>query len=201
MIKTFISYSHSENQWEKEELVKIINSNPNFQDDSVDTGDIDDSFLSDEQIRTKIRDNYLKDTTVTIVLVGQNAQYRKHIDWEIYSSMYDGKINQQSGIVVIDMNNNSIRTSYDKIKKYFNSNWIRTSSWEIREEFSNYPERLIDNFVNDEAKITVIPYQAILNNNNLLFDSIELAHDNRKNQNYDLSKPIRRRNSDTRVIY
>ena len=200
MIKTFISYSHSENQWEKEELVRIINSNPNLQDDSVDTGDIDDTFLSDEQIRTKIRDNYLKDTTVTIVLVGWNAQSRKHIDWEIYSSMYDGKINQQSGIVVIDMNNNNIKTSYDQIRRYFNIQWINLPNFEIGEKFSNYPQRLIDNFT-DKAEITIIPYQAIINNHNLLFDSIILAHNNRQNQNYDLSRPLRRRNSDTRVIY
>ena len=201
MIKTFISYSHSENQWQKEELVRIINSNSNLQDDSVDTGDIDDTFLSDEQIRTKIRDTYLKDTTVTIVLVGQNAQYRKHIDWEIYSSMYDGKINQQSGIVVINMINDNARTTYDQIKRYFNTEWINLSILETRKRYFNYPERLIDNFINDKVEITVIPYEKILNNHNLLFDSIILAHNNRKNQNYDLSKSLRRKNNDARTIY
>lgn len=69
-------------------------------DGSVDTGDIPDNW-SDEKIREEIRDEYLRDTSVTIILVGTETKNRKHIDWEIYSSMYDGKKNKKSGIIVI----------------------------------------------------------------------------------------------------
>ncbi len=198
MIKTFISYSHSENQSQKEKLARIIDLHPNFKDDSVDTGDIDDS-LDDEQIKIKIRDEYLKDTTVTIVLVGKNAQSRKHIDWEIASSMHDGKINSKSGIVVIDMYDvHNVMTNNDQIKKYFNVQWIEdVTNSEIKSIYKNYPERLIDNFINKKNNIDVIPYEKILKYNNLLFDSIELAHKDRKKRDYDLSRPLRKRNSDT----
>ena len=53
----------------------------------MDTGDISDE-LSDARIREKIRDEYLRDSTGTIVLVGTETKRRKHVDWEIYSSMY-----------------------------------------------------------------------------------------------------------------
>ena len=62
-----------------------------FLDRSVDTGDISDD-LSDESIRRKVRDEYLRDSTVTILLVGLQTKRRKHVDWEIYSSMIDGCI-------------------------------------------------------------------------------------------------------------
>ena len=78
--KVFISYHHANDQWYKEELVRIGENNNIFVDRSVDTGDIPDN-LSDEQIREKIRDEYLRDSTVTILLVGEETKYRKHVDW------------------------------------------------------------------------------------------------------------------------
>ena len=57
--------------------------------------------MTDEQIRIKIRDEYLRQTTVTILLVGTETQYRKHIDWEVYSSMRDSEKNPKSGICFI----------------------------------------------------------------------------------------------------
>lgn len=100
--KVFISYHHENDQWAKEALLKCNAENNIFIDGSVDTGGINDN-LPAETIREKIRDDYLKDTTVTILLVGTETKNRKHIDWELYSSMYDGKINKKSGILVIQL--------------------------------------------------------------------------------------------------
>ena len=94
MHKVFISYHHERDQNHKNELVKLGDRNGLFVDMSVDTGDISD-YLSDESIREKIRDEYLRDSTVTIVLVGTETKRRKHVDWEIYSSMYDGTVNKE----------------------------------------------------------------------------------------------------------
>ena len=76
MHKTFISYHHNNDQWYKEELVKFGEENSIFVDRSVDTGDISDD-LSDETIRQLIRDEYLRDSTITIVLVGTETKHRK----------------------------------------------------------------------------------------------------------------------------
>ena len=89
MIKVFISYHHANDQWAKDELQRWAATYGLFEDVSVNTADVDDN-LPTERIRCKIRDEYLRDSTVTIVLVGTETKGRKHVDWEIYSSMRDG---------------------------------------------------------------------------------------------------------------
>ena len=113
--KVFISHHHHNDQQYKEALVRFGEQQAMFVDRSVDTGDISDD-LTDEQIRRVIRDQYLRDLTVTIVLVGQATKRRKHVDWEIYSSMYDGSVNKKSGIVVINLPGVS-------------DNWCQSRSW------------------------------------------------------------------------
>lgn len=79
--RVFVSYHHKNDQAYKEYLINWAEENNIFVDWSVDTGDISDD-LSDEQIREKIRDEYLRDCRVTILLVGTETKYRKHVDWE-----------------------------------------------------------------------------------------------------------------------
>ena len=98
--KVFICYHHKNDQTFKEALQKANEEHKIFIDASVAIGDIDDSLPS-QTIREKIRDEYLLNSTVTILLVGTETKYRKHVDWELYSSMFDGKINKKSGILVI----------------------------------------------------------------------------------------------------
>ena len=100
--KVFISYHHKNDQDYKNSLCELNKICDIFIDMSVNTNDIDDD-LDDETIRTKIRDDYLKDSTVTILLVGTETKNRKHIDWELYSSMYDGAVNKKSGVLVINL--------------------------------------------------------------------------------------------------
>lgn len=90
MHRVFISYHHDNDQNYKNALVKWAEENDIFIDYSVETGDIDDN-LTDQQIREIIRDDYLRESTVTILLVGTETKNRKHVDWELYSSMFDGK--------------------------------------------------------------------------------------------------------------
>ena len=66
--KVFISYHHGNDQGHKEALTDFNDKHGIFIDASVDSGDIDDD-LDDEAIRAKIRDEYLQDSSVTIVLV------------------------------------------------------------------------------------------------------------------------------------
>jgi len=66
----------------------------------VEIGDIDPNHKTDT-IRRKIRDEYLRDSSVTIVLVGSSSWQRKHIDWEISSSIRDTQFNPRSGLIGI----------------------------------------------------------------------------------------------------
>lgn len=67
---------------------------------SVQIGDID-ANLNTEYIRQKIRDEYLRDSTVTVVLIGSQTWQRKHIDWEIGSSIRNTPRNPRSGLLGI----------------------------------------------------------------------------------------------------
>ncbi len=77
--KVFISHHHRSDQDYKEALVEFGERHDVFLDPSVDAGDISDE-LSDQRIRQTIRHEYLRDSTVTIVLVGTETQGRKHVD-------------------------------------------------------------------------------------------------------------------------
>lgn len=65
---------------------------------SVNDGDID-SGLPAERIRQTIRDNYLRNSSVTVVLIGTDTWRRKHVDWEISSSLRHTDLNRRSGLV------------------------------------------------------------------------------------------------------
>ena len=73
-----------------------------FHDKSVDTREIP-KYLTDQSIHEKARDEYLRDSTVTILLVGVETRQRKHVDWELYSSMFDGIQKKKSGILAINL--------------------------------------------------------------------------------------------------
>ena len=68
--------------------------------ESVEIGDIDPN-LNTETIRQKIRDEYLRDSTVTVVLVGAHTWQRKFVDWEIGSSIRKTKHSSRSGLLGI----------------------------------------------------------------------------------------------------
>ena len=99
--KCFISYYHDSDQFYKDKFVRLFDDYYDiFIDGSVGDGDIPD-YLSTETIRQKIRDNYLRDTSVTIVLIGPETWKRKYVDWEISSSVRNTQKNPRSGLLGI----------------------------------------------------------------------------------------------------
>lgn len=70
-------------------------------DKSVTEGDIDDANLATETVRRKIRDNFIRDATVTVVLIGPCTWQRKHVDWEIGSSLRATTSNPRCGLLGI----------------------------------------------------------------------------------------------------
>ena len=67
---------------------------------AVQEGDIDPMIRTDT-IRQRIRDEYLRNTSVTVVLVGERTWQRKHVDWEIGSSLRHTEFNPRSGLLGI----------------------------------------------------------------------------------------------------
>lgn len=170
-----------------------------FEDYSVGEGDIDDSRMSDEQIRRKIRDEYIKNATVLILLCGRNTKTRKHIDWEIHAAMYDSELNPQMGIVVINLPtiHQCVRSSCEDEKRIINpnTNWFSISTRkEFEDKYPYMPSRIIDNFVKG-APISVVDWEIIENNPESLMILIDNAFNRKDKIKYDHSAQLRGRNS------
>ena len=95
--KVFISFHH-EDQYYKDLFAEMMGGY--IVDKSVEDGDIDDSLPADT-IRQKIRDEFIRDATVTVVLVGACTWQRKHVDWEIGSSLRRTLRNPRCGLLGI----------------------------------------------------------------------------------------------------
>ena len=198
--KVFISYCHDDQRY-KDALVAWGGRHDLFVDKSVDTGDISED-LSADQIRAKIRDDYLRDSTVTIVLVGAETRHRKHVDWEIHSSMHDGKVNKRSGILVVNLptigegGEGLIRAPHDGEKSAVYpdiSVWSAiTSRQKLARLYPHMPVRLLDNL--NKARISVAPWSRIREPGRLKF-LLDAAFKDRKSCEYDFGKPLMRRNS------
>ena len=99
--KVFVSYYHAEDQYYRERFEDMFSDYYDIMvSESVEIDDIDPN-LKPETIRQKIRDEYLRDSTVTVVLVGARTWQRKFVDWEIGSSIRKSKNNTRSGLLGI----------------------------------------------------------------------------------------------------
>ena len=100
----FISF-HEEDLDCKEQFVRLMGDY--IVNKSVDTGNIDDTDLKTDRVRQIIREEYIKDATVTIVLIGPYTWRRKHVDWEIGASLRETRTNPRCGLLGILLPNHS----------------------------------------------------------------------------------------------
>ncbi|AAT75677.1 unknown protein [Mesoplasma florum L1] len=160
--KVFISYWHSGHQIQKDELEKTVRASRNI-NNSVHIGDINEN-LPTERIYQIIRDDYLKDSQVTIVLLGLHTNHRKHIDREIASSIRETFLNPRNGLVILVMPEmvpyvsagtwNSERICGPRISKNIKNNYA---------VFDYY-----HNVINNPSKLNELIEKAYLNRNNVL---------------------------------
>lgn len=101
--KVFISHHHKNDQRYKDMLVEILKDD--LVDKSVNNDDIDDADIKTATIRQKIRDGFIADSTVTIVLIGRETHARKHIDWEISYSLRKTNKKSRGGVLGIILPN------------------------------------------------------------------------------------------------
>ncbi len=97
--KTFISYHHDD----QAAVDRFINTFDQNRDIFVAralgfTGDVINSTDTD-YIMGRIRHLYLKDSTVTIVLIGKCTWARRYVDWELQSSLRRGKNITPNGLL------------------------------------------------------------------------------------------------------
>lgn len=124
--KTFLSYHHKRDQQYKlyyENLFDDLIVNK-----SVEEGDIN-SENSDEYIRQLIQKQYLYDTTVLVVLIGEKTKCRKHVDWEISGALNYKVGDHYAGLLGV------VLPTHPDYNKPINQRYK-----------SNYPKRFIENY-------------------------------------------------------
>lgn len=100
---------------------------------------VDDDFVESEDtdyIKRRIREEYLSDSTVTIVLLGKCTWGRKFVDWEISSSLRNDSVNKRSGLLVIplpSMQNSAILPARVK------DNWVADDDSKSYARYRSYP--------------------------------------------------------------
>ena len=190
MHRVFISYHHHLDQRYKDALCRWNGLHKIFIDESVYDGDNDDTNMSDEDIRKAIRDNNLRKSTVTLLLVGQQTQYRKHVDWELYSSMYDAPINHRSGIVVVMLPTTGCKCTFaghdGEIDSVFRgtdwqTNNLLTTNSDYQNHFPYLPNRIIVNLM-EGAKISIINWDEL--SPSRLATLIDNAYNDKDNTSY-----------------
>ena len=200
MHNVFVSYHHKNDQWYKNELIRLGKQFGVFMDKSVDSGNISED-LTDQEIRTKIRDEFLRDSTVTVLLVGSETKNRKHVDWELYSSMFDGVRNKKSGILVVTLpstQGTSFTAGHGEEEKRIvypdQHSWVHVGTRaEYERRYPDLPDRIIDNLLAAKAQISVVPWKRLTTASLKLL--IDLTFNGRGSCQYDLSRPMRRSNS------
>ena len=91
--KTFISY-YQEDQEEVDEFIKTFDherevfiaravGSDQTMDELIDSDD-------DEYVMRRLREEYVRDSTVTLVFIGKDTWSRKFVDWEIAASLHQG---------------------------------------------------------------------------------------------------------------
>lgn len=100
--KVFISYHHADDIAVKDFVKRYANFYEVFIPKIVGE-QYDTSIESDDDTYTMrvIRENYLTDSTVTIVLIGRETYKRKYVDMEIASTLRNDPNNKRSGLIGI----------------------------------------------------------------------------------------------------
>lgn len=143
MHKVFISHYHDDSKEVNGFIKKFTEENKVFIPRIV--GDDYDTTINSndaEYIMRKIREYYLTDSTVTIVLIGKDTYKRKYVDWEIASTLRNDTNNKRSGLIGILLpgrtksNTNipprlqdNVDSGYAMLYEYPDYAWLKLDKW------------------------------------------------------------------------
>jgi hypothetical protein len=99
--KVFVSAHHGNDQAYQDCFAQLLGNQGDVAvSRSVQIGDVGPIAEVDPLYKT-IRDNYLGDTNITIVLIGADTWKRRHVDWEIGASIRQTPFSTPSGLMDI----------------------------------------------------------------------------------------------------
>ena len=138
--KVFISYHHDDQDEVKDFIATFYNEHKVFIARALGVGmeqDIIDSTDTDYVMR-RIRESYLKDSTVTIVLIGKCTRARRYIDWEIQASLRHGETVTPNGLLGIKLPSYNKSGYPDRLNKNLKQNDQQNDCYA---RVINYPTR------------------------------------------------------------
>ena len=109
--KVFVSYYHENDQASRNCFERLFADVYDIMDSRSVKIDAIPKGLTLDEVSRRIRDDYLSDSTVTVVLIGKDTWRRKHVDWEIAGTIRDTQANQRSGLLGILL---PTHTSYNR---------------------------------------------------------------------------------------
>lgn len=119
--KCFISYHHAD-ELEVQRFIQAFDHNEDVLIargiGASMSGDIINSSNTD-YIKSQIRAKYLRDTTVTITLIGNETWKRRYVDWEVAASLRNTPTSTASGLLAITLpsvSNNPARRLPARVK-------------------------------------------------------------------------------------
>ncbi len=161
-INVFVSFHHEKNQ-EHANIIRSKIRELGYRDISVNNGTKieNEEQKTDEAIRQEIRDKFLRNVDVTIVIIGSDSINRKHIDWEIRSSIYkfdNSKMGSIVGINAVIENNKTETWILDKkLVELHDGNFFPAGrTWPdkmIRNNYMWMPERLFNSIEQNYSKV------------------------------------------------
>lgn len=161
--RCFISYHHADEQ-EVQTFLETYSTAEVFTHRALGlemANDIVDSNDTNYVMR-RIREQYMQNTSITVVMVGQNTWKRRYVDWEIAASLRNGFANPANALLGI------------KLPSYAHG-------------IQRYPDRLNDN-LNAQSVAPGTPCYALCiqypNNSAELRTAIEEAHQRRQNRSH-----------------
>jgi len=123
--KVFVSYHHANDQKAADYLRTKYGENNTLLDRSLDEAYED---MTDDDILAAIRTEHLKDSTVTIVLIGSETAKRKWVDWELYASLRPYGKRSRNGLLGIFLP--SAGMVPERLQDNIDSGYALTMKWE-----------------------------------------------------------------------
>lgn len=134
--RVFISHYRGDRKEVDEFIKRFTTQEKVFKPYVLGANDNDDFINSNNPsyVMSQIREKYLKDSTVTIVLIGSCTHSRRYVDWEIKSSLRRGSYtpNGLIGIILPSQGNSAY------LPPRLKDNWSKGSSCYAR--YYNYPK-------------------------------------------------------------
>jgi hypothetical protein len=123
--KVFVSYHHANDQSRANHLRNTYGNDNTLIDRSLADA-YDDK--TDDEILALIRTKHLKDSTVTIVLIGSETAKRKWVDWEIYASLRPYDTRTRNGLLAIYLPNAGATPA--RLQDNLDSGYAVSMKWE-----------------------------------------------------------------------